>query len=104
MIVMAINHDVEDYDRRKAAFDDFPPAKGGAIFHRLNRNVDNAHNITVVCGWNSVEDANAFRDNPELKARMDGRRRRVQSTPLRDLRGSRVSPVLRPGRQMTVSS
>ena len=70
MIVMAVNHDVEDYDRWKVGFDAFPPSTGGAIFHRLNRSVDNPNNVTLVCGWNSVEDAVAFRDNPELKSRM----------------------------------
>jgi heme-degrading monooxygenase HmoA len=70
MYVMAVNHDVEDYDRWKAGFDQYPPSKGGALFHRLNRNVDNPNNVSVVCGWNSVEDAIAFRDNPELKAKM----------------------------------
>jgi heme-degrading monooxygenase HmoA len=70
MIVMAVNHDVEDYDRWKAGFDQYPPSMGGALFHRLNRNVDDPNNVTVVCGWNSAEDAIAFRDNPELKSKM----------------------------------
>ena len=67
MYVMAINHDVADYDRWKSAFDAFPPAKGGALFHRLNRNVDNPNNITVVAGFNSADEAAAFRDDPALK-------------------------------------
>ena len=71
MYVMAINHDVENYDRWKAAFDEYPPSTGGALVHRLNRNVGNANNITVVCGWDSLEAATAFRDNPELKQVMD---------------------------------
>ena len=67
MIVLAINHDVEDYDKWKAVFDEFPPSKGGALFHRINRKVDNPNNIAVVAGFESVEAANAFRDNPGLK-------------------------------------
>lgn len=44
-----------------------PPAKGGARFppqpeHR------NDNNITVVAGLDTVEAAQQFRDNPELKA------------------------------------
>jgi heme-degrading monooxygenase HmoA len=71
MYVMAINHDVENYDRWKEAFDEYPPSTGGALFHRVNRNVGNANNITVVCGWDALEAATAFRDNPELKQVMD---------------------------------
>lgn len=70
MIVTAINHNVEDYDKWKAVFDEFPPSKGGALFHRINRNVDNPNNITVVAGFESLEAATAFRDNPDLKDAM----------------------------------
>jgi hypothetical protein len=70
MYVMAINHDVEDYQTWKSVFDTFPPAKGGARFHRLNRNIENDNNITVVAGFDTVEAAQAFRDDPELKEAM----------------------------------
>jgi hypothetical protein len=70
MYVMAINHDVEDYQTWKNAFDAFPPAKGGARFHRLNRNVDNGNNITIVAGFDTAEAAQQFRDDPELKSVM----------------------------------
>lgn len=68
MIVLAINHDVEDYDKWKAVFDEFPPSKGGGLFHRINRNVDNPNNITVISGFESLDAAKAFRENPDLKA------------------------------------
>lgn len=67
MHVLAINHDVADYDAWKGAFDAFPPAKGGALFHRVNRNVANANNITVVAGFETAEAANAFANNPDLQ-------------------------------------
>jgi quinol monooxygenase YgiN len=70
MIVMAVNHDVADYDRWKAVFDEFPRAENGALFHRINRNVDNPDNITVVHGFESLDAATAFRDNPDLKEAM----------------------------------
>lgn len=70
MYVLAINHEVEDYDRWKAVFDDFPPGKGGARFHRINRSVDDANDITVVAGFDTPEAARAFRDNPDLKGAM----------------------------------
>ena len=70
MYVMAINHDVEDYETWKKAFDAFPPKVGGATFHRLNRNIDNDNNITIVAGFETVGAALAFRDNPDLKEAM----------------------------------
>jgi heme-degrading monooxygenase HmoA len=70
MQMLAINHNVEDYNRWKAVFDEFPPAKGGALFHRVNRNVDDANNITVVAGFETAEAARAFVDNAELKEAM----------------------------------
>lgn len=70
MYILAINHEVEDYQTWKNVFDTFPPAKGGARFHRLNRDVENANNITIVAGFDTVEAAHEFRDNPELKQAM----------------------------------
>ncbi len=68
--MLAINHDVEDYDRWKSVFDEYPPGKAGALFHRINRNVDNPNNITVVAGFDTTEAARAFVDNPDLKEAM----------------------------------
>ncbi|HSV39995.1 MAG TPA: hypothetical protein VLI04_14650 [Nocardioidaceae bacterium] len=72
MYVLAINHDVENYEQFKGVFDSFPPQRGGASFHRLNRNIENPDNITVVAGFETLEGAQGFRDNPELKAAMGG--------------------------------
>ena len=71
MYVLAMNHDVEDYQTWKNVFDTFPPGKGGARFHRINRNVENDHNITVVAGFDTAEAARQFTDNPDLKQAMD---------------------------------
>ena len=67
MYVMAINHEVADYETWKKFFDAYPPARGGAVFHRVNRSVDNENNVTIVAGFDTVEAARQFRDNPELK-------------------------------------
>ena len=67
---MIVNHDVEDYATWKHGFDSFPPGKGGAIFHHVNRGVDNPNNVTVVAGFASREAAEAFRDNPGLSQAM----------------------------------
>jgi len=70
MIVLMVNHDVEDYDRFKAVFDEFPPSKGGAAYHRLNRGVDEPNNITIEAGFESADAAKAFRDDPGLRDAM----------------------------------
>lgn len=70
MYMLAINHDIEDYDKWKSVFDRFPKDGMGLAFHRVNRNVDDPHNITVVHGFESAEDARAFRDDPALKEAM----------------------------------
>ncbi len=70
MHVLAINHDVEDYDTWKAVFDGFRKDELGARFHRINRLVDDPNNITVVHGFDSVEAARSFVDNAELKEAM----------------------------------
>lgn len=70
MNVVAINHDVADYDQWKAVFDEVPPRTMGARFHRINRSVDDANNITVVAGFDTVEAARAFTTNEDLKEAM----------------------------------
>ncbi|HKI86884.1 MAG TPA: cyclase [Thermoanaerobaculia bacterium] len=70
MKMLAINHDVEDYEKWKKVFDQFPPGKDGATFHRVNRNVENPNNITVVAGFETVEAARAFAHDPKLKEAM----------------------------------
>ena len=71
MIVAAIRHPVEDYDRWKAGYDAYPPTANGALFARVNRSVDDPNVIAVVAGFESVEAAQAFLNNPELARRME---------------------------------
>jgi hypothetical protein len=68
--VIAINHEVADYDTWKAVFDEYPPSKAGALFHRINRSVDDPNNITVVAGFESAETARGFANDPALKEAM----------------------------------
>jgi len=70
MKMVAINHDVQDYDQWRSVFDEFPPQKGGALFHRINRGVDDPNNITVVAGFETEDAARGFVSNPDLKAAM----------------------------------
>jgi hypothetical protein len=67
MKILTVSHDVADYDRWKAVFDEFPPAKAGALFHRVQRSLDNPNNVTVEAGFETMDAATAFRDSPELK-------------------------------------
>lgn len=70
MIVMAIKHQLAEYEAWKSVFDTFTPISRGALFHRVNRAVDDPNTVLVVCGFSSADDAGAFRDDPELKEKM----------------------------------
>jgi len=70
MITTAIRHSVTDYGQWKTVYDTFPPTSEGAKFARVNRSVDNPNTVTVVAGFDTLELAKAFLDNPNLKAKM----------------------------------
>ena len=70
MIVLAIRHEVRDYDQWKSVFDTYPPTAAGARFHRVNRRTNDPNFVTVVSGWSSQDAAEAFTKNPDLKAKM----------------------------------
>ena len=70
MIVMAIQHQVRDYDAWKTVFDQFPPKVGGALFHRVNRGVEDPNKVIVVAGFPSGDAAQAFATNPDLPGKM----------------------------------
>lgn len=70
MIIMAIQHQVRDYDTWKKVFDQFPPTADGALFHRVNRGLDDPNNVVVVAGFSSADAAQGFASNPELADKM----------------------------------
>jgi hypothetical protein len=70
MIVMAIEHKVRDFGSWKSVYDSFPPTAAGALVARVNRATDDTNDVLVVTGWNAVKDAQAFKSNPELGAKM----------------------------------
>jgi len=70
MIVAAIRHAVKDYGQWKAVYDTMPPTTGGAVFARVNRAVDDPNTVAVVAGFESIEAAQAFLNNPDLKSKM----------------------------------
>ena len=72
MIVAAIQHPVADYEAWKKVYDEENPGKlGHAVFARVNRSVDDPNTIVVVAGFESLEKARGFLDNPELKEAME---------------------------------
>ncbi|HXV70332.1 MAG TPA: cyclase [Acidimicrobiia bacterium] len=71
MITTAIRHSVTDYAKWKTVYDTFrPTSEGGAKFARVNRSVEDPNMVTVVAGFDTLELAKAFVDNPSLKAKM----------------------------------
>jgi hypothetical protein len=70
MITTAIRHSVTDYGKWKTVYDTFTPTSEGAKFARVNRSVDDPSMVTVVAGFETVELARAFVNNPALKAKM----------------------------------
>ncbi|MDX1689851.1 MAG: cyclase [Acidimicrobiia bacterium] len=70
MFMLAIKHDVEDYDAWKAVYDTLPPTEAGASFARVNRAVDSPETVLVVAGFSSAEAAKSFVEMPELRQKM----------------------------------
>ena len=70
MFTTAIRHPVTDYANWKSVYDTFPPTAAGAKFARVNRSVDDPNMVTIVAGFDSLELAKSFLDNPNLKAKM----------------------------------
>ncbi len=68
--VLAVNHNIADYDTWKAVFDEFNQIDRGVLGSRINRNVEDPNNITVVHVFENEATARAFVDNPELAAAM----------------------------------
>jgi hypothetical protein len=70
MINTAIRHSVSDFAQWKAVYDTFKPTTEGAKYARVNRSVDDPNMVTVVAGFDTLELAKAFVNNPSLKAKM----------------------------------
>jgi heme-degrading monooxygenase HmoA len=71
MIITAVRHPVTDYDKWKSVYDTFRPTSDGARFARVNRSVDDPNIVTVVSGFDTLEGAKAFINDPNLKAKMN---------------------------------
>ena len=70
MINTAIRHSVTDYATWKSVYDTFPPTTAGAKYARVNRSVEDSNMVTVVAGFDTLELAKSYLNNPNLKAKM----------------------------------
>jgi hypothetical protein len=70
MINTAIRHSVTDYAKWKSVYDTFTPTSAGAKFARVDRSVDDPNMVTVVAGFDTLELAKEFINNPTLKTKM----------------------------------
>jgi hypothetical protein len=70
MINTAIRHSVTDYAKWKSVYDTFLPTTAGAKYARVNRSVEDPNTVTVVAGFDTLELAKSFLNNPNLKAKM----------------------------------
>jgi hypothetical protein len=70
MINTAIRHSVTDYAKWKSVYDTYLPTTAGAKYARVNRSVEDPNMVTVVAGFDTLELAKSFLNNPNLKAKM----------------------------------
>ena len=70
MIILTVRHRVKDYKTWKREFDKLPPGKGGAVFHRVSRTIEDANDVLVLAGFKTLSEAQTFVKNPDLKAAM----------------------------------
>ena len=70
MINTAIRHSVTDYAKWKSVYDTFLPTTAGAKYARVNRSVEDPNMVTVVAGFDTLELAKTFLNNPNLKVKM----------------------------------
>ena len=70
MFTTAIRHSVTDYAKWKSVYDTFPPTTAGAKYARVNRSVEDSNMVTVVAGFDTLELAKSYLNNPNLKAKM----------------------------------
>ncbi|HEY3427375.1 MAG TPA: hypothetical protein VGK83_01780, partial [Acidimicrobiia bacterium] len=58
------------YGKWKTVYDTFTPTSAGAKFARVNRSVEDPNMVTVVAGFDTLELAKAFINNPTMKTKM----------------------------------
>lgn len=73
MVYMMIQHKVADFTRWKAVFDSRASQRrsGGELSAEVFRDVDNANQLTLLLGWDSVTRARAYAAHPAFKAALE---------------------------------
>lgn len=72
MVYMLVQHKVEDYDKWRAVFDDKADLRqaSGETSALVLRQADDPNAMVLLFGWDSLERAQAYLQNPMLKEAM----------------------------------
>ena len=72
MVHVLVRHKVKDYTAWRAVFDGVKEMRdsGGETSFQVFTANDDPNNVWVLVGWDSLENAKAFFDDPKLKAAM----------------------------------
>ncbi|HWR17826.1 MAG TPA: hypothetical protein VN577_23555 [Terriglobales bacterium] len=72
MVHILVRHDVQDYTRWRATFDDalMMRRNAGELNYRIFRNFENANEVMVLCDFDSLEHARKYIASESLKAAM----------------------------------
>jgi len=72
-VTILVRHEVRDFDNWKAVFDSAVAMRqaGGEIAAQVFRDIDNPNIVTIINTWDSLENAQAFLGNPDLRNAME---------------------------------
>ena len=72
MAHMLIMHRVEDYAKWRAVFDDKAGLRkeSGETHAHIFRNADDPSNLVLLFGWDSLDNARSYAQDPRLRAAM----------------------------------
>lgn len=72
MVYVFIRHEVQDYDRWRAAFDDalMMRRNAGEASYRAFRDVSKKNEVTILCDFDTYDHARRFLESEDLKTTM----------------------------------
>ncbi len=72
MVYVLVRHEVQDYGRWRAVFDDalMMRRNAGELTYRVFRNYANTNDVTILCDFDTVEHARKFLESDALKNAM----------------------------------
>ena len=73
MSYMLVRYPVKDFDQWKEIFDSAGDGRkaAGELHHVVYRDADDPNTITAMFMWDSIENAQKYSQNPDLKATME---------------------------------